>query len=158
MGRILQAQPLRKVGALGVLQPGPAGCRQEHAHAARRGGRVVGAEHSVGRRLTACAVSKKGPRRGALSSQGRTSPHCLVRPCRHIERLQRGLSFEEFQELLGDMDTLMRSLPPTAQVGQPHGRCRQPGGLRRASLAGPGVTAGASWSVEPRRQAAAGLR
>jgi len=38
--------------------------------------------------------------------------------CRHIERLQRGLSFEEFRELLSDMDTLMRSLPPTAQVSR----------------------------------------
>lgn len=41
---------------------------------------------------------------------------------KHIERLQRGLSFEEFRELLADMDTLMRSLPPTAQVANQEGQ------------------------------------
>lgn len=41
---------------------------------------------------------------------------------KHIARLQRGLSFEEFRELLADMDTLMRSLPPTAQVAAQEGK------------------------------------
>lgn len=50
---------------------------------------------------------------------------------RHLERLERGLSFEEFQELLADADTLMRSLPPTAQVKRGSSR-----GLLGASAGG----------------------
>jgi hypothetical protein len=60
---------------------------------------------------------------------------------KHIERLKKGLSFEEFQELLRDMDTLMRSLPPTAQaspaVREARGeeaRAREP--LRKQAAAG----------------------
>jgi hypothetical protein len=35
-----------------------------------------------------------------------------------VERLRskEGLNYADFKELLADMDTLMRSLPPTAQV------------------------------------------
>ena len=41
---------------------------------------------------------------------------------RHVERLKRGLPYEEFEELLRDTDTLMRSLPPTAQVAAQEGK------------------------------------
>lgn len=39
-----------------------------------------------------------------------------------MERLAAGLSFDEFQELLSDMDTLLRALPPTAQVAAQEGK------------------------------------
>lgn len=51
---------------------------------------------------------------GASRKEGRYS--------KHVERLAAGLSFDEFQELLSDMDTLLRALPPTAQVAAQEGK------------------------------------
>lgn len=41
---------------------------------------------------------------------------------KHIGRLQKGLTMEEFQELMADIDTLLRSLPATAQVASQEGK------------------------------------
>ncbi|EFN54551.1 hypothetical protein CHLNCDRAFT_58189 [Chlorella variabilis] len=79
---------------------------------------------------------------GASRKEGRYS--------KHVERLEAGLSFEEFQELLTDMDTLMRSLPPTAQVLPPlwhlcirgHGPRRALPALRLPLQRPPGLAGG----------------
>ncbi|GAB4816314.1 hypothetical protein N2152v2_003360 [Parachlorella kessleri] len=40
---------------------------------------------------------------------------------KHIERLQHGLTYDEFRELLQDMDKMLRALPATAQVARQEG-------------------------------------
>jgi hypothetical protein len=52
---------------------------------------------------------------------------------RHLDRLEKGLTFPEFQELLADMDTLLRPLAPTAQVCC----CRRAGWAALAGLSAP---------------------
>lgn len=57
----------------------------------------------------------------ASATSAATAPLFDPHQRRHIERLQRGVNYQEFCDMLAEVDRLLRALPATAQVGRGRG-------------------------------------